>query len=79
MRDAARVDHGRSDVVDQLFFDQRLAVPDAVENLAHSNGRGGVVAYPLEGFLVFSGRWVFHPEQAHGLQRFAQLARLNGR
>ncbi len=37
-----------------------------------------MVAYPLEGVLVFSGRWVFHPEQAHGLQRFAQLARFDG-
>ncbi len=34
VRDAARMGQGRADVIDQLFFDQLLAIPDTVEDLA---------------------------------------------
>src|SRR3546814_17284693 len=33
MRDAARVEHGRADIVDQPVLDQMLAVPDRAANL----------------------------------------------
>ncbi|MNY50727.1 hypothetical protein D3C86_1862550 [compost metagenome] len=67
MGDAARVHDGGADVVDQLLADQRLAVPDRVEDFPHGQRRGGVLADQPERLLVLCRRGVFQPEQAEGL------------
>ena len=56
---ATGVRDGGADVVDQLLLDEIFAVPYRVENLAHRQRCGGVMANELEGFLVLGGRRVF--------------------
>ena len=79
MRDAAGVGNGHADVVDQLFLNQLLAVPDRVEHFADGNRRHGVLTDQAEGFLVFCRGRVFQPEQAVFFNRLAQPRGFNGR
>ena len=71
--------HGRADIVDQLLLDQLLGVPDRIEDLAHRQRRGGVLADQPEGRLVLGGRRVLQPEQAIGLQVLAEPPGLDRR
>ncbi|SUI76180.1 Uncharacterised protein [Serratia quinivorans] len=70
---------GGTDIVDQLFFNQLFAVPDAVEHFADGDRRDGVLADQAETFLILRRRWVFHPEQAVLLNAFTEARRLDGR
>ena len=75
----ARVDHRAADVVDELFLDELLAVPDAVEDLAHREGRGGVRADRPESLLQLGRDGVFHPEEAIRLEGLAEPGGLDRR
>src|SRR3954463_556965 len=79
MSDAACVNKRRTDVVDQLFFDQLLAIPDGIEHFAGGDGRDRMLANELEAALIFSGRWIFEPEQAIGLEISRQARGLDRR
>lgn len=68
-----------ADIVDKLLFDKLLAVPDAVEHLAHRNWRDGMLADQAEALLVFRRRWVFHPEHAERFDTLAEARRFDGR
>ena len=71
--------YGGANIVNELLFNQLLAVPDAVEHFPHRNGRDGVLADQAETLLVFSGSRVFHPEQAVLFNAFAESRRFDGR
>ena len=60
--DASGVHDRRANEVDELFGDQRLAVVDRVEYLAHRDRRDRVLADETEALLVLRGRRVLHPE-----------------
>ena len=68
-----------ADVVDQLFFNQLLAIPDAVEDFTDGNGRHGVLANQAEARLVLCRGRIFHPEQAILFDAFTKASRFNGR
>lgn len=70
---------GGADIVDQLFFDQLFAVPDAIEHFPYRNRRDGMLADQAEALPVFSWGWVFHPEQTILLNAFAKTGRFNWR
>ena len=76
--DAARVDGGDADVVDQLFGDQLLAVPDRVEDLAQRDGRGRVLADQAEALLQLRRDRVLQPEEAVGFEILAEPRGLDG-
>ncbi len=76
---SAGVHHGRADVVDQLLFDELLAVPDRIEHLADRERRHRVLADQAEVRLVLGRRRVFHPEQVEGLECLAQSRGLDRR
>lgn len=71
--------YGGADIVNELLFNQLLAVPDAVEHFPHRNWRDGVLADQAETLLVFSGSRIFHPEQAVLFNTFAEPRRFDGR
>ena len=68
-----------ANIVDQLFFNKLLAVPDAIENFPYRNRRDRMLADQAEARLVFSWGWVFHPEQTVLLNAFAKTGRFNWR
>src|SRR5690606_40460440 len=71
--------YGGADIVNELLFNQLLAVPDAVEHFPHRNWRDGVLADQAETLLVFSGSRIFHPEQTVLFNAFAESRRFDGR
>ena len=73
--DAAAVDHGHADVVDELLFDEAVAVVDGVEDLAHRERRRGVLADEPEALLQLGGDRVLEPEEMVGLERLAEARR----
>ena len=75
--DAAGVRDRRPDVVDQLLLQQFPVVPDRVEHLADRERRRGVFADQPERGLVLGRGHVLQPEQVEGLERLAQLGRLD--
>ena len=56
-----------------------MRVPDGVEDLAHRDGRRGVLADHLKPSCNSAGRRIFHPEQMERLQFLAQAAGFDGR
>ena len=56
-----------------------VAVPDGVEDLAGSDGRGGVLADELEALLQLRRAGIFHPEEVIGLERLAEARGLDRR
>ena len=79
VRDAAGVHDRRADIVDQLFLDELLAVPDRVEHLADGERRHGVLADQAEIRLVLGRRRVLHPEQVERLECLAEPRGLDRR
>ena len=77
MADAAGMDHGGADIVDQLVLDQFAAIMDRVEDLAHGQRRGGVLADQLERVLIFRRGRIFQPEGAILFQILAQATGLD--
>ena len=76
--DAAAVDDGHADVVDELVADEVVGVPDGVEDFAYGDGCCGVVADEFEAFLQFGGAGVFEPEEVVGLEGFAEARGFDG-
>src|SRR6266702_201905 len=77
--DPSRVHHGCPDVVDQLLLNELLAVPDAVEHLAHRKRRRGVLADQAEIGLILGRDGILEPEQPEWLEILAQPRGLNWR
>lgn len=46
---------GGADIVDQLFFDQLFAVPDAIEHFPYRNRRDGMLADQAEALRFSAG------------------------
>ncbi len=78
MGEAAAVNDGHADVVDQLLGDEKVRVPNGVEDFADSERRGGVLADDAETFLEFGGDGVFEPEEMIRLETFAKARRFDG-
>ena len=70
--DAARVDHARADVIDELFLKQLLAVVNTVEHLTHGDRRGGVPANQAKTLLQFRRDGILQPEEVGGARAFFQ-------
>jgi hypothetical protein len=79
MSDAATVDGGHSNVVDQLFGDDGLGVPYRIENFAERERRGGVLANDTKTFLEFRRDGIFEPEEMIGFEAFAEASRFDRR
>src|SRR3546814_4812425 len=72
MRDAARVEHGRADIVDQPVLDQMLAVPDRAANLPDRKRRRRMLADQAERLLIFRRGRLFDPEGTIRLEILAE-------
>src|SRR5215469_10586297 len=79
MCDTAGMHNGGADVIDQLFFDQLLAIENGVKHLSHGKGRRGVLANQAKALLEFRRGGVFEPKQMIWLELRAQARGLNGR
>ena len=66
------MDGGHSNVVDQLFGDDGLGVPNRVEDFTESERRGGVLADDAKAFLKLCGDGIFEPEEVIGLEALAE-------
>src|SRR5882757_8302878 len=66
--DPACVHNGRPDEIDQLRFNEMLAIPDGIEDLAHRKWSHRMLANKLEGALVLRRCRILQPEQTIGLQ-----------
>src|SRR4051812_15554827 len=75
--DAAAVNR-HAEIVDQLFGDQELRIPDGVEDLADGERRRGVLTDDAESLLKFRRDGILHPEQMMGLERLSKTRRLDG-
>ncbi len=56
--DTASVNYGHTQVIDQLFADQKIRVPYSIENLAERERRGSVLPDDAETFLKLRGAGV---------------------
>src|SRR3546814_19098429 len=74
--DAARVEHGRADIVDQPVLDQMLAVPDRAENLPDRKRRRRMLADQAERLLILRRGRTFDPEGTIRLEILAEPRRL---
>src|SRR5580658_2133933 len=79
MSDAAAVNRGHANVVDQLLGDECSGVPDSVEDFADRERRGGVLANDAKAFLELGGDGVFEPEEVIGLEAFAEACSFDRR
>src|SRR3546814_3753488 len=77
MGDAAGVEHGRADIVDQPVLDQMLAVPYRRENLPHRERRRRMLADQAERLLIFRRGRILDPEGAVRLKILAEPRRLD--
>ena len=76
---AACVDNRRSDVVDELFLDELVAVVDAVEHLADGERNRRVLPDDAEALLQFRRNRILQPEQTVRLETLAELRRFDWR
>ena len=65
-----------ADVIDQPFGDKRLPFVRAVEQLAHGDGRGAILADLPEVGVIFGRKRIFHEEEPELLHVLAELDRL---
>jgi hypothetical protein len=77
--DAAAVDGRHADVIDELLFDEPVALVDRREHLADGDGRRRVMADEAESFLKLGRNRIFEPEQPGWLERLADGRRLDRR
>src|SRR3978361_1339180 len=66
------MDDRHAQVVDPLVADEVVGVPEGVEDFAGRDGGDGVLADEAEGFLIFCGGGVLHPEEVMGFELFAE-------
>jgi hypothetical protein len=62
LRDAPAMNHGRPDVIDQLFLDQLLAIINAVKHFADRQRCGGVLSDNPKALLQFGGNGILQPK-----------------
>src|ERR1700733_3337474 len=72
---SARMNDGRTDIVDQLLLDKLLAVKDRVKHFADRKRSCRVATDQAKSLLHLGGGWVFHPEE---MIRFQALADSGG-
>jgi hypothetical protein len=77
MRDAAGVYDGGSNVSDQLFFDELLAIVDAIEDVTDGERRGCVLADDPEPLLQLRRNSILELEQMIGIEFFAEAGGLD--
>src|SRR5579871_1804248 len=77
MCDAAGMHHGHTDVVDQLFFDQVLRVPNRVEHLADGKRRRGMRSDEAKGFGILRRHRILEPEKTIWLEILAESRRFD--
>src|SRR5580692_1338640 len=75
---AASVDDGHADVVDELVADEIVSVPEGVKDFAGGYGGRCVAADEFEAFLEFGGAGVFHPEEVVGFEGLAEARGFDG-
>src|SRR5690606_7710463 len=75
MSDTARMDDRGADVIDQLAFDQLLAIPDGVEHLADRKRRDRVAPNHFECELIVGGRCILQPKESIWLEIAPQTCR----
>ena len=62
MGQASAVHHRHAEVVDQLFLDENVGVPNRIEDLANREWRCRMLTNDAEALLQFCGHRVFQPE-----------------
>src|SRR5277367_3167335 len=72
MRQSAAMHHRHTEVVDELFLNQNVRIPNGIENFANSQRRSRVASNDAEAFLQLCGHCVLEPEQVIGLQTLSQ-------
>ena len=77
--DAAGMNHRRTDVVDELFLDELLAVVNRIEDLTHGERRRGVLADDPEALLQLCRHGILQPEQVGRLECLPQPHSLDRR
>src|SRR5690242_1795556 len=70
--DTAAVDDGDAKIVDELLGDQRVGIPNRVEDLSNRKRRGGVLADDTKAFLKLCADSILKPEEMIWLEFFAQ-------
>src|SRR5438034_9919290 len=55
---AARMNHGRADEIDELLLDELLAIVNCGENFPHGESRSGMPPTPPHTFLQFRRSWI---------------------
>lgn len=76
--DPARMGDRGADIIDELFFNKLLAVPDAVEDFTDGNRGHRVLTDQSETLLVLGRRRIFHPEKAIIFNAFTKARRFYG-
>jgi hypothetical protein len=79
MRDPAGVHDRCANVINELLLNQRLGVPDRIEDFAHREWSGRMLANQPERGRVLCGRRVLQPEWPVGFQIFSEAGGLNRR
>ena len=74
----ARIGHHDANEIDQLVFNQFVAVPDGIEDFADGDWRRRMLAHKTQCVLILGRRWVLHPIEAHGFDGFRKFRRLAG-
>ena len=77
-RDSSSVNYRHSDtVVNQLFANQKVCIPNRIENFPYRQWRCRMLANDAKSLLQFRRNRIFQPEQVIGLQVFPQSGGLN--
>ena len=74
-RDPTAMNHADTEIINELFGDQSVGVPNSVEDLADRQRRGRVLADDAEACLKLGGNRVFEPEEVKGLEAGPDLDR----
>src|SRR5260370_30096130 len=76
-RDSSSVNYRHSDVVNQLFANQKVCIPNRIENFPYREWRRRMLANDAKSLLQFRRNRIFQPEQVIRLQVFSQSGGLN--
>src|SRR5688572_29347110 len=79
VRDAACMNDGRADEVDELLLNELFAIPDGIEHLTYRERRDSVTADNLERRLIVRGSGIFHPEETIRLKVAPEARGFDGR
>jgi len=78
MRNPTRVRHRATNVIDQLLFDQILAIHNMVENFAYSEWSRRVLTNEAEFLLIFTRRRIFKPKETIWFEILSEACSFNG-